>query len=80
MACRTFVLLGGHLIWFHDIFKIIGKDHQCRRVTPSVSREAASRIHEEMCGGASGNDAVRRLVKAASVSVWKRAIERERKN
>jgi len=50
------------MIWFLDIFKIIGKDHQCRRiVTPSVSRETASRVHEEMCGGASGNDAVDRI-------------------
>jgi hypothetical protein len=59
MACRTFVPLSEHLIWFHDIFKIIGKDHQCRRIMSSVSRETVSRGHEEMDGGASGNSAVR---------------------
>jgi len=46
------------MIWFRDIFKIIGKDHQCRRITPSVSRETVSRVHEEMDGGASGNGVV----------------------
>ncbi|MDR0327590.1 MAG: hypothetical protein LBI05_04765 [Planctomycetaceae bacterium] len=58
MACRTFVLLSEHLIWFHDIFKIIDKNHQCRRITSSVSLEITSRGHEEMYGGASGNGAV----------------------
>jgi hypothetical protein len=48
------------MIWFRDIFKITGKDHQCRQIVlSSVSRETASRIHEEMDGGASGKRAVR---------------------
>ena len=46
------------MIWFHEIFKIIGKDHQCRRMALGVSQEMASRIHEEMDGGASGEWAV----------------------
>jgi hypothetical protein len=53
--------MGEHLIGFRYIFKIIGKDHQCRCITPSVSRETASRIHEEMCGGASGKSAVNQI-------------------
>jgi len=41
------------MIWFRDIFKIIGKNHLCRRITSSVLQETASRVHEEMDWGAS---------------------------
>jgi hypothetical protein len=44
------------MIWFRDIFKIIGKNHLCRHDVPSVSQETASRVHEEMDRGASDND------------------------
>jgi hypothetical protein len=53
------ILLSVILIWFRDVFKIIGKNHLCRRNASSVSRETASRVHEEMDGGASGKSAVR---------------------
>jgi hypothetical protein len=57
---RMQVLLSVTKIWFRDIFKIIGKDHQCRHIVmSSVSWETASRVHEEKDGGASGNDVVR---------------------
>jgi hypothetical protein len=49
--------MGVAVIWFREIFKIIGKYHPCRRFASSVSRETASRVHEEMDRGASGNDA-----------------------
>jgi hypothetical protein len=46
------------MIWSRDIFEIIGKNHPCRHNVSSVSQETASRVHEEMDWGASGNDAV----------------------
>jgi len=55
------VLLRVPLIWFRDIFKIVDKNHRCRRIAPSVSWETASRVHEEMDWGASGNGAVRSI-------------------
>jgi len=64
---RMQVLLSVAVIWFRNIFKIIGKNHQCRRMASSVSRETASRVHEEMDRGAGGNGAVTGSVRAASV-------------
>jgi hypothetical protein len=46
------------MIGFRDIFKIIGKNHPCRHGVSSVSRETASRGHEEMDRGANGKSAV----------------------
>ena len=61
------VLLSVGVIWFRDIFKIIGKNHQCRRIASSVSQNTASRIHEEMDRGANGNGAVTGSIRAASI-------------
>jgi len=64
---RIQVLLSVTMIWFRDIFEIIGKNHLCRHNVSGVSWETASRVHEEMDWGASGKYVANRLVKAASV-------------
>ena len=46
------------MIWSREIFKIIDKDHQCRRDASGVPQKTAGRVHEEMDGGASGEWAV----------------------